>query len=418
MRVRVERLGRQLPHALERRIVQPHAAVAAEHRHRFDQVVERLALHLDQRVVAAMHVEPLGDVVVEIGDAAFRIGRGDDAQRAAVRQMPHVLLRLDRAIGFVELLLPLPEVLLLRQLAGGAQRVEHGGVGRRLVEQAGIEIEQRAERGVVEDQLAVDVEDGDAGGELVEHAAMRLDHARELGAHRLHLGAVDRHAGAAGAARRIDHVEDAALAGGDGRQPAGIGLPAAAGAGEFVARGAVEQFELARDRVGRIAGLHRAGIGRIHEDQPAALVARPHRRGQRVEQRLHGLDVAHELVVTGGEIDQLVLDAADVAQPQHRAAADGAAFRLDRAPRGGGQRHDEAAAVAAQGFDRMLHALRRRRLQPAAEGEHAFGHAARRDQAGVAEDVGLVGGRRPFHQHLRLRQQQRLEPVDVGMQRA
>ena len=200
--------------------MQAHAAVAAEHRDRFGQVIERLALHLDQRVVAAVHVEPLGDVVVEISDAAFRIGRGDDAQRAAVRQMPHVLLRLDRAIGLVQLLLPLPEILLLGQLAGGAQRVEHGGVGRRLIEEAGVELEQRAVGGVVEDELAVGVEDGDAGGELVEHAAMRLDHARELGAHGLDFGAVDRHAGAAGAARRVDHVEDAAGAGGDRRQPA------------------------------------------------------------------------------------------------------------------------------------------------------------------------------------------------------
>ncbi len=117
MRMLIERLGRQLPHALERRIVQPHAAVAAEHRDRFGQVIERLALHLDQRVVAAVHVQALGDVVVEIGDAAFRIGRGDHAQRAAVRQVPHLLLRLDRAIGLVQLLFPQPEVLLLRQLA-------------------------------------------------------------------------------------------------------------------------------------------------------------------------------------------------------------------------------------------------------------------------------------------------------------
>ena len=55
VRMLVERLGRELPHALEGRIVQPHAAVAAEHRHRLGQMVERLALHLDQRVVAAMH---------------------------------------------------------------------------------------------------------------------------------------------------------------------------------------------------------------------------------------------------------------------------------------------------------------------------------------------------------------------------
>ena len=219
VRMLVERLGRELPHALERRIVQPHAAVRAEHRDRFGQVIERLALHLDQRVVAAVHVEPLGDVVIQISDAAFRIGRGDHAQRAAVRQVPHMLLRLDRAIGLVQLLLPLPEVLLLGQLALGAQACRARPIGRRLVEQAGVEFEQRAEGGVVEDQLAVGVEDGDAGGELVEHAAVRLDHAREFGAHGLHLGGVDRHAGAAGAARRVHHVEDAALAGDDGRQP-------------------------------------------------------------------------------------------------------------------------------------------------------------------------------------------------------
>ena len=63
----------ELPHARERRIVQAQAAVAAEHRDRLGEVVERLALHLDQRVVAAFEVEPLGDVVEQIGDAALRI---------------------------------------------------------------------------------------------------------------------------------------------------------------------------------------------------------------------------------------------------------------------------------------------------------------------------------------------------------
>ncbi len=144
VRVLVERLRRQLPHALERRIVQPHAAVRAEHRDRLAEMVERLALHLDQSIVAAMHVEALSDVVVEVSDAAFRVGRGDDAQRAAVRQVPRVLLRLDRVIGLVQLQLPLPEVGFLGQLARGAQRVEHGRIGRRLVEQGGIELEQQA----------------------------------------------------------------------------------------------------------------------------------------------------------------------------------------------------------------------------------------------------------------------------------
>ena len=283
-------------------------------------MIERLALHLDQRVVAAVQVEALGDVVVEIGDAAFRIGRGDDAQRAAVRQVPHVLLRLDRAIGLVQLLLPLPEVLLLGQLAAGAQGVEHGRIGRRLVEQAGVEFEQRAEGGVVEDQLAVDVEDGDAGGELVEHAAVRLDHAREVGAHGLHFGGVDGHAGGAGAARRVDHVEDAALAGDDGRQAAGMRTRRRRARARSSSRAARSSSSSSRaDRVGRILGFDRAGIGRVDEDQPAVRVARPHRGRQRIEQRLHGLDVAGQPVVAGGEIHQLALDAADVAQAQHRA---------------------------------------------------------------------------------------------------
>ena len=80
-------------------------------------------------------------------------------------------------------------------------------------------------------------------------------------------------------------------------------------------------------------------------------------------------------VVAGGEIHQLALDAADVAQAQDRAARHRAAFRLERAAGAGGECHHEAAALAAQRVDRVLHALRRRRLQPGAEGEHAFRHA-------------------------------------------
>ena len=91
--------------------------------------------------------------------------------------------------------------------------------------------------------------------------------------------------------------------------------------------------------------------------------------------------------MAGGEIDQVALDAADIAQPQHRAAADGAALRLERPAGGGGERHDEAAAIAAQRVDGVLHALRRRGLQPGAEGEHALGHVARDNDCRVAKNV-------------------------------
>ena len=125
----------------------------------------------------------------------------------------------------------------------------------------------------------------------------------------------------------------------------------------------------------------------------------------------------HQPLVAGGEIGQFARDAADVAQTQHRAPADRAAFRLDRAPAQAGERHGEAAALAAQHLDRRFHALGRRRLQPAAEGEHALRHAAAGQDRGVAENGGHVAGRRPFHQHLRLGQQQRAQPVDLGVQR-
>ncbi len=44
--------GSKPPHLRERGIVQPQPAVAAEHRDGFGQVVQRFALHADQRVVA------------------------------------------------------------------------------------------------------------------------------------------------------------------------------------------------------------------------------------------------------------------------------------------------------------------------------------------------------------------------------
>jgi hypothetical protein len=189
--------------------------------------------------------------------------------------------------------------------------------------------------------------------------------------------------------------------------PAGIGFAGRARLRELLARAAVDELQFARHRVGCVFRFDRARIGRVDEDQPPLRVARPDRSGQRIERRPHGGDVAGELVVAGGKIDQLARDAADVAQAQHRAPADGAAFRLDRATAQAGERHGEAAALAAQRLDRLLHGLRRRRLQPAAEGQHAFRHAAAGQERGVAEDVGPVAGRRRFHQHLRLGQQQR-----------
>ena len=111
--------------------------------------------------------------------------------------MPGMLLGLDGAIGLVELRLPLAEIRLLRQLARRAQDLDDRRIGRGLVEEPGIEIPQRAIGGVVESQPVIGVEHGDAGGKLIERAAMRIGEAVKRAPHRFHVGGVDADAGAA-----------------------------------------------------------------------------------------------------------------------------------------------------------------------------------------------------------------------------
>ncbi|MGY4305001.1 hypothetical protein ACVIJ6_002244 [Bradyrhizobium sp. USDA 4369] len=117
----------------------------------------------DQSVEAAGEREALGDIVEQIGHAAFRIGRGDHGERAAIRQEPGVLGRLDGAIGLVQLGLPGAEVCLLGQFARGAQAVEHRGIVRLAVEEGGVEIPQAPIGIIVEREPALAIEHGDAG---------------------------------------------------------------------------------------------------------------------------------------------------------------------------------------------------------------------------------------------------------------
>ena len=132
----------EFPHLGEGRIEQFDPAVAAEHRDRFGEIAERLVLHPCQPVEPPRQIEALGDIVEQIGDAAFEVRRGDDADRAAIGQEPGVGLGFDRAIGLVQLGFPGPEVRLLRQLARGAQAVEHAGIVGLAVEEGLIEAPQ------------------------------------------------------------------------------------------------------------------------------------------------------------------------------------------------------------------------------------------------------------------------------------
>ena len=199
------------------------AAVAAEHRDAFGKAVERLALHAVEAVELSLQVEAFGNIVEQIGDAAFRVGRGDDAERAAVGQEPGVLGGLDGAIGLVQLGLPGAEVGLLRQLARGAQPVEHAGIVRVAVEERRFEGPQPAIGFIVEGEPPLAVEHGNARRQLVERAAMRLRHPHQRRAQRVGLAGVDRHADAAAGDIHRPHVVNPPLAARHDRQPRGVG---------------------------------------------------------------------------------------------------------------------------------------------------------------------------------------------------
>ena len=176
--------------------------------------------------------------------------------------------------------------------------------------------------------------------------------------------------------------------------------PACTGPDKFRASRLVEQLQSTCYRVSGIIGLYRMRVGGVHEHQFACVVACPYGCGQGVEQRAHRLDVAQQLVMARGEIQQFLLDTANVPQAQHGTASDRAALSFHRASGTRCQRHDKAAAVVPQGVDRLLHAARSHGLEPGTERKHAFRDAAGRSDGDVAENFRLLGGGGPGHQDL------------------
>ena len=251
-------VSRHMPR--EGRIVQVEPPVAAEHRDALGERFERFALHADQRLVAAHQLEPLGHVVEQIGDAAFRVGRGDDAQRAAVGQVPFVL-RAARARGRPRAARsssrgsrPAREACARR--AGGRARRSRSARNRGTPARGPTARDRRRCRTRAAGRRA---KIATAVGELVERAAVRLGHARELGAHRLDFGHVDADAGAAARRRPVDHVEDAPRAGDDHRQARLVELAGGARACRVVARRADRAVrDCARPRRRRRAPRRRA----------------------------------------------------------------------------------------------------------------------------------------------------------------
>ena len=153
MRMPGRNVLRQVPHLHEGAVVQLEASVGAEHRDALFQRIERFALHLHERIDLRGEFETFAHVIEQIGHAALRIGIDDDAQGAAVGQVPPGFLLLDGAVAGEEIRFPCTEIGLLRKLARGAQTVEDFAVRRARGEEAAIESPQALIGGIAEDEL-------------------------------------------------------------------------------------------------------------------------------------------------------------------------------------------------------------------------------------------------------------------------
>src|SRR5262249_55272787 len=160
-----------------------------------------------------------------------------------------VLFGFNRAIGFVQLAAPLAKVLLLGKLVGQPKMIENGCVGRSLIEKGRVDLPQCAICRVVERELLVSSEDGDAGREVVERASVSVGHTRKLGTHRLGFRHVDADADTAARDRYAQHVENPSLSGNNGWQATRKDPRASAGLVQFFTRGTVKEFKAAGDDV-------------------------------------------------------------------------------------------------------------------------------------------------------------------------
>ena len=345
----------------------------------------------------------------------MRIGAGDDAQRAAVGQVPDALDRLDRLIGGERLRLPAAEIGLLGQLSRRPQAVEDFAVGRLRIEEGGIERPDLAVGGVVEGQLLGAVEDRHRRRQLVEHARVGAEVALHLGRARFRARR-DRWRGRP--RRRRWRPRWLRTACDRRRRPPGRArarrrrrrAPRAASAHKRL----VEQLEPARDRVGAVARFDGARIGEVGPGDMAVDVARPGGVGDRVEQSAQRVERRLRLGVAVAQPGELQPLAGDVADAHHRATGDGAAVDVEMAAleAGGGER--ERFAAIEQPLDRLLQRRGETGLEPRREGEDAARRRRVGDQREIAFDPRLAVGRVPGEQDLRLAGEKQVGAIEPG----
>ena len=240
---------------------------------------------------------------------------------------------------------------------------------------------------------------------------MRLRHPHQRRAQRGGLAGVDRDAGAAVAELQRMHIVDAPLAADHDRQPRREGRVVVQRAVHIAAVAAVEQFEVAVDRIRDAGGLGRPRIGGIGVAETA--LARLAQIGQGAAARqsraaFRFLPAAPCAAGSFRRVPGAIRSSSQIrtmawppmARPMASMACPVEVVRLSRKPSPG----------IAQRVDGMIHLQRRFRRQPGSEGEDALRLIAGHPAASAATVSPLISraivARRPRDQDLRLREQQ------------
>ena len=139
VRLLFEEGGVEVPVPGEGRIEELEAPVGPEEGNALVEIVEGLALHADELVVAALQLDLARGILVEIGDAAEGMLFADHMDGAAIRQVPPVFAGFERGIGGELLGAPVAIVGLFGNAALVAQAVEDLAVGGMSLEPGGIQ---------------------------------------------------------------------------------------------------------------------------------------------------------------------------------------------------------------------------------------------------------------------------------------